>query len=100
MNMNTLTNEEYDERKRTLEELKKLVKSEQEHIFRILKRHEEEFSENSNGVFFDICSIKSLTLKEIQDYLEFCRKNRSEFELRDKEMETNRLNLGDTNSLV
>jgi hypothetical protein len=98
--MNTLTNEEYEERKKTLEELKKLVKSEQEHVFRILKKYEEEFSENSNGIFFDMNSIKLQTLREIQEYLTFCAKNRNDFEMRDKEMETNRLNLGDTNSLV
>ena len=46
-----LTNEEYEERKVFLEELKKLVKVEQEEIFRILKKNKCDYSENSNGVF-------------------------------------------------
>ena len=50
----TLTNEEYEERKVFLEELKRLVISEQEEIFRILKRGACEYSENTNGVFFDV----------------------------------------------
>lgn len=97
---NTLSNEEYEERKTVLEDLKRLVKSEQEHIFRILKENSEEFSENSNGIFFDISLIKPVTLSNIKAYLVFCTKNRKDFEQRDKEMENNRLNLGDTNSLV
>ena len=95
-----LTNEEYEDRKKLLEELKKLVKSEQEHVFRILRGKGEEFSENSNGVFFDVTVLKTESVKEIYEYLIFCAKNRKDFEIRDQAMESSRLNLGDTNSLV
>ena len=49
--LTTLTNEEYEQRKKVLADLKNLVKSEQEQIFLILKKHKLDFSENSNGVF-------------------------------------------------
>ena len=92
---NTLTNEEYEERKRVLNELKKLVKSEQEQIFLILKRYKVEYSENFNGVFFDLNRVPKTPFEEITKFLTFCQNNRSNFEARDREMESSRLILGD-----
>jgi len=93
--VNTLTNDEYEDRKRVLSELKKLVKSEQEQIFLILKRYKLEYSENSNGIFFDMSRIPREPFEEIQKFLVFCQANRTEFEARDREMETSRLSLGE-----
>ena len=90
-----LTNEEYEERKRVLGELKKLVKPEQEQIFLILKRHKVDYSENSNGVFFDLHRISKEPFEEIQKFLVFCQTNRHDFEARDREMEFSRLHLGE-----
>ena len=93
--VNTLSNEEYEERKRVLSELSKLVKSEQEQIFLILKRFKLEYSENSNGVFFDLSRVSKEPFEEIQKFLAFCQTNRNDFEMRDKQMETSRLSLGE-----
>jgi hypothetical protein len=95
-----LTNEEYDERKKCLDELKKLVKAEQEQVFLILKRYRVEYSENSNGVFFDLSRVTKEAFTAIQSFLNFCQVNRNDFEARDRDMENSRLNLTDTNSLV
>ncbi len=92
---NTLTNAEYEERKHVLSEMKKLVKAEQEQIFLILKRYKVEFSENSNGVFFDLSRVSKEPFEEIQKFLIFCQTNRNDFEARDREMESSRLSLGD-----
>ena len=93
--LNTLSNEEYEERKRFLNELKKLVKPEQEQIFLILKRYKVDYSENSNGVFFDLNRVAKEPFEEIQKFLSFCQTNRNDFEARDREMEFSRLNLGE-----
>lgn len=90
-----LTNEEYDERKQCWEELKRLVKNEQEQIFRILKRHHVEMSENSNGVFFDLSRCSVAAFREIQTFLQFCQDNRLDFAVRDRDMEASRQNLGE-----
>jgi hypothetical protein len=95
MSASGLTNEEYEERKRVLGELKKLVRPEQEQIFLILKRHKVDYSENSNGVFFDLNRIPNEPFEEIQKFLVFCQTNRNDFEVRDREMEFSRLNLGE-----
>jgi hypothetical protein len=95
----SLTNEEYEERKRMLDEFKKLVKSEQEQIFSILKKHKIEYSENTNGVFFDMSRVSKTAFNDMKNFITFCQANRNEFELRDKALESSRLNLGETNSL-
>jgi hypothetical protein len=89
-----LTNEEYEERRIFLEELKRLVIVEQEEIFRILKKNKCEYSENSNGVFFDVSRIPNEVFSEMKSFLTFCQANRKNFEIRDREMEDSRLNLG------
>lgn len=81
----SLTPEEYDQRKKFMEELKSLVKGEQEDIYRILKESRAEYSENSNGVFFDICKLPAETFEAMLKYMEFCRKNRAEFAAREEE---------------
>jgi hypothetical protein len=94
--VNTLTNEEYEDRKRVLSELRKLVRSEQEQIFLIVKRYKLDYSENSNGVFFDLSRVPTEAFEEMKKFLAFCQTNRNDFELREREMESSRLNLGET----
>jgi hypothetical protein len=77
--------QEYEDRKVLLEEMKRLVKSEQEAIFRILKTDQAEFSENSNGIFFDVCKLSTPVFNRMKEYIEFCRKNRDEFVQREEE---------------
>ena len=81
-----LTNTDYDKRKQFLEDLKKLVKSEQEEIFRIIKRSKVEYSENSNGIFFDVLKLSNETFDKIQEFMNFCKENRIDFSKREKEM--------------
>ena len=94
-----LTNEDYDNRKKMLEELKTLVKGEQEQIFVILKKYNVDYTENSNGVFFHVDKLTNIVYDEIKVFLVFCQENRKEFNSRLIEMEASRLNLSDTNIL-
>lgn len=97
--MSNLTDEEYLDRKKCLEELKSLVKSEQAQIFRILKKYSVEYTENSSGILFDLAKVSKDAFTEIRNFLSFCQDNRNNFEIRDREMETSRLNLGELSSL-
>mgnify|MGYP000859403345 CR=1 FL=1 len=65
----TLTKEEYEQRKHTLEDFKSLDKEEYEEIFRIIKRNGVPFTENSNGVHFDLCYVNQETMLQIQQHL-------------------------------
>lgn len=94
----------YDDRKIFHDNLKNLVKSECEQIFRILKRHDEKYTENSNGIFFDVMSISEKTFGEMKLFMDFCIENRRQETARTSELvnlttEVNTL-LGDSRSKV
>lgn len=77
----------YDERKKIFETIKVLAKPEQEEIFRIIRKLKVTYSENSNGVFFDLASISDESFEQIQEYIQFCLTNRKEHEDRLKELD-------------
>jgi hypothetical protein len=81
----SLTNTEYDERKKVLDDLRILSKSEMEDVYKILKKAKAEYSENSNGVFIDLCKLPADVFAEVQKYMEFCHKTRNDFALREEE---------------
>ena len=78
----------YDQRKQMFESMKVLVKPEQEEIFRILRKMKEQYTENSNGIFFDLSVLSDSTIQQIQEYIDFCLKTRHEMDVRMKELET------------
>jgi len=83
----TLSQNEYDERKSFLEDLKMLAKGEYEEIYRILKRNQVVLSENSNGIFFDMLTISVDTFNEIKIFMDLCKKQRNDDSLRVQEMD-------------
>jgi hypothetical protein len=78
-------------RKYIFDHIKSLVPSEYEEVFRIIRKNKESYSENSNGIFFDLSSVGQETLGRIKEYLDFCLKTRQEHELRLKDLETIRI---------
>ena len=77
-----------EERRTFFESLKILVKSEYEEVFRILRRNKESYTENSNGIFFDVAAVQEVTFRELQEYMRFCLENRRIEETRTKELAT------------
>jgi hypothetical protein len=84
-------NATYEERKNIFEHIKLLVKSEQEEIFRIIRKTKDNYTENSNGIFFDLTTISDEAFNQIQEYISFCLKTRQEDADRLKELETIRI---------
>jgi hypothetical protein len=82
----TISQSEYDQRKLFLEDLKTLTKDEYEEIFRILRRNNVEYSENSNGVFFDLLSINHTTFESLQNFMQLSKTQRTNEKLRTTEM--------------
>jgi hypothetical protein len=80
-----LSTQEYEERKHFLDELKGLSKGEQEEVYRILHQARAEYSENSNGIFFDVCKLPAEVFGQLQKFMKFCRKNRDDFAAREEE---------------
>ena len=81
----------YDERKKVFENIKVLVKPEQDEVFRIIRKTKENYTENSNGIFFDLSTVSDDTFIQIKEYLDFCFKTRQEDIERLKELETIRI---------
>jgi hypothetical protein len=77
--------EDYEQRKLFAEEVKLLTKTEMEEIYRILKSSKAEFSENSNGVFFDVSKLPAEIFTALQQFMIFCKKNRDEFNTREED---------------
>ncbi len=84
---NALSTEDYDSRRQFLEELKGLTKPEHMKMFQILREGGGEFSENSNGIFFDVAKLSEETFRKLQTYMEFCRAVRKDQAAREAEME-------------
>lgn len=81
----------YEERKAIFDTIKQLSKPEQEELFRIIRKSKENYTENSNGIFFDLSALSDTTFHQIQEYLNFCLKTRQEHEDRLKDLETIRI---------
>ena len=78
----------YEKRRTLFENLKILVKAEYEEVFRILKRNREDWTENSNGIFFDMAAVKEQTMDQLTEYMSFCLENRRADERRATQMAT------------
>jgi len=77
---------DFELRKKLFDEIKQFNRTEQEELFRILKKNGEEVSENRNGIFFDLMILKAETVTKVQEWVDFCRKNNSEFKSREDEL--------------
>ena len=82
--MSSLTKEEYEIRKLFCKEMETLSRSELEEIYRILRRENGKFSENSNGIFFDVCSLPASVFEALCKFVEFCKSNAKDLEERNK----------------
>lgn len=70
-----LSNEEYSRRKHFLDGLKGLTKSEYAEIVRILQKHEVQFSENKNGIFFNVAALIQYVFNDLEKFLCFTQSN-------------------------
>ena len=56
-------------------------------MVRILRKTRESYTENSNGIFFDLSAVSEETFLHIKEYLHFCLRTREEHEQHLKELE-------------
>lgn len=76
----------YEERKEFCKEIKTLSRPELEELYRILRREGGEYSENSNGIFFDVASLPAPVFDALWKFLEFCKSNAKDLEERNKQL--------------
>ena len=76
--------DDYEQRKEFCKEINTLSRPELEEIYRILRREGGAFSENSNGIFFDVASLPAPVFDALWKFLQFCKTNAKELDERSK----------------
>jgi hypothetical protein len=84
----TLSASQYEQRKQLLEDLKILDKSEYEEVYRLIHRDGVEYTENSNGVFFDLTLVAQDTFTKLVQFMELCKTQRKNEAVRVQELNT------------
>jgi hypothetical protein len=79
-----MESKEYEKRKQFLDTLKKLHASEYGDIVRILKQENVAYSENTNGIFFDVSKIPQKAFNALEKFMNFVNMNRKELADREK----------------
>ena len=76
--------DDYERRKELSKDINTLSRPELEELYRILRREGGEFSENSNGIFFDVLSLPVNVFEAIWKFINFCKSNAKSLEERSK----------------
>ena len=68
------------------EKIAYLSREEHMEIFKIILDHEIPFSQNNNGIFLDMGSLSDDIVVKIEHFIDFCFKNRKDFEEYEKKI--------------
>lgn len=74
----------YERRKELSKDIATLSRPELEELYRILRREGGEFSENSNGIFFDVSALPVHVFEALFKFINFCKTNAKNLEERSK----------------
>ena len=66
------------------DEIDNLTKLEKIEIFKIIYKNNEKFTENKNGIMFDLNKCCSVTIESIQKLLNYSNDNKKELEQKDE----------------
>ena len=75
MNINNNTKFSIKEKKQLIKNISKLNKIEHIEIFKIFKKDNIKYTENSNGIFINIKKIPDSTIQKVINFLNFCINN-------------------------
>jgi hypothetical protein len=76
--------DDYERRKELSKDIASLSRPELEELYRILRREGGEFSENSNGIFFDVSALPVHVFEALWKFINFCKSNAKSLEERSK----------------
>ena len=76
--------DDYEQRKEFCKEMNTLSRPELEELYRILRREGGEYSENSNGIFFNVEALPAPIFQALWKFLQFCKNNAKDLEQRAK----------------
>ncbi len=90
----------YYKKKRLIDAVKSLTKEEHIEIFKIFLNHQENYSENNNGIFINLNSIKESIIDQILKYIEYMNVKKNDLIQEEMKKETNKQLLGDCSKVV
>jgi hypothetical protein len=76
----------YEAKKAMLDDIKDFSKDECQELFRILKQTNVQYTENSNGIFFDLVPIDNDTFYKLQNFVDFTKAQKKSEEVRVSEL--------------
>ena len=81
-------------RKALFEKINGMTKTEHEEIFKIIRSNNNDagYSKNKNGVFFNMSSLDSGTISKIDNFVEYCMKNKKDLDDYDKKINECKIN--------
>jgi hypothetical protein len=82
-----MTEVSYEKRKILSEEMKELSQDQFHEVFRIIKKASVSYTENSNGIFFDLSKMEDDVVQSLADYMSLVKAQKAEEKHRIDEME-------------
>lgn len=79
-------------KKALFEKISSLSSTEHEEILKIIKSKDINYSQNKNGVFFNLSVLDDGTIEYISDFVEFCLSNKKDLDEYDKKLNDCKLN--------
>jgi hypothetical protein len=73
-------------KKQLLENINRLTNTEHDEIFKVMKMHHIPFTQNKNGVFFNLLHVDDGIIEIIGNFVDFCLKNKTELDEYDKKI--------------
>ena len=80
------------QKKELRDKINKLSHTEHEEIFKILKNKELDYTQNKNGVFFDVSLLTNEIAQEIDQFVVFCMANKKELDDYDNQINECKMN--------
>ena len=72
--------------------IEKLGSIEHDEIFKIIKKSDVGFTQNSNGVFLNFSSLQDNIVQEIETFVTYCEQNQKELDDYDKKISNVKMN--------
>jgi hypothetical protein len=81
-------NDNYELKKAMLDDIKGFSIEECKELFRILKQNNVQYTENSNGIFFDLVPIEHDVFFKLVNFVDFTKAQKKSEEIRASELDT------------
>lgn len=72
------------QRKALFDRINNLSSTEHEEILKIVKKSNVKYSQNKNGIFFNLSNLPDDSVKEIDDFVHYCMSNKKDLDEYDK----------------